>query len=138
MAASSHADVRLLTPEQLQVAASKELFVDRPGDAMLDESLRIFATPIQARGETFIIVVTDSLDERAKTLASALAVEISGLGAALIASCGIGYWVAGLALRPVETLRQRAAAISGDVLMPSGRRCRFHRSMTRSGASAAP
>ena len=114
VATSSHADVRLLTPEQLQVAASKELFVDRPGDAMLDESLRIFATPIQARGETFIIVVTDSLDERAKTLASALAVEISGLGAALIASCGIGYWVAGLALRPVETLRQRAAAISGD------------------------
>ena len=77
VAASSHADVRLLTPEQLQVAATKELFVDRPGDAMLDESLRIFATPVQARGETFIIVVTDSLDERAKTLASALAVEIS-------------------------------------------------------------
>jgi signal transduction histidine kinase len=116
VAASSHADVRLLTPEQLHVAASKELFVDRPGDAMLDESLRIFAMPVQARGETFIVVVTDSLDERAKTLASALAVEIIGLGAALIASCGIGYWVAGLALRPVETLRQRAAAISGDDL----------------------
>jgi signal transduction histidine kinase len=116
VAASSHADVRLLTPEQLQVAATKELFVDRPGDAMLDESLRIFAMPVQSRGETFIVVVTDSLDERAQTLASALAVEIIGLTAALIASSGIGYWVAGLALRPVETLRQRAAAISGDDL----------------------
>jgi two-component system OmpR family sensor kinase len=116
VAASSHADVRLLTPEQLQVAATKELFVDRMGDAMLDESLRIFAMPVQARGEAFIVVVTDSLDERTKTLASALAVEIVGLTAALIASCGIGYWVAGLALRPVETLRQRAAAISGDDL----------------------
>jgi two-component system, OmpR family, sensor kinase len=116
VAASSHADVRLLTPEQLQVAATKELFVDRPGDAMLDESLRIFAMPVQARGEAFIVVVTDSLDERAQTLASALAVEIIGLTAALIASSGIGYWVAGLALRPVETLRQRAAAISGDDL----------------------
>jgi two-component system OmpR family sensor kinase len=116
VAASSHANVHLLTPEQLQAAATKELFVDRPGDAMLDESLRIFAMPAQARGETFIIVVTDSLDERGKTLASALAVEIVGLAAALIASCGIGYWVAGLALRPVETLRQQASAISGDDL----------------------
>ena len=39
-----------------------------------------------------------------------------GLTAALVASCGIGYWVSGLALRPVEELRQRAAAISGDDL----------------------
>jgi signal transduction histidine kinase len=116
VAATSHADVRLLTPEQLRAAASNELFVDRPGDAMLDESLRILAMPVQARGESFIVVVTDSLDERAQTLASALAVEVVGLAAALIASCGIGYWVAGLALRPVETLRQRAAAISGDDL----------------------
>jgi two-component system, OmpR family, sensor kinase len=116
VAASSHANVRLLTPEQLQVAASHELFVDRQGDAMLDESLRIFAMPANARGEVFIVVVTDSLDERAKTLASALAIEIVGLAAALIASCGIGYWVAGLALRPVEALRQQAAAISGDDL----------------------
>ena len=121
VAASSHADVRLLTPEQLRAAATNELFVDRPGDAMLDESLRIFAMPVQARGETFIVVVTDSLDERAQTLASALAVEVVGLAAALIASCGIGYWVSGLALRPVETLRQRAAAISGDDLADAKR-----------------
>jgi two-component system OmpR family sensor kinase len=121
VAASSHADVRLLTPEQLRAAATNELFVDRPGDAMLDESLRIFAMPVQARGESFIVVVTDSLDERAQTLASALAVEVVGLAAALIASCGIGYWVSGLALRPVETLRQRAAAISGDDLADAKR-----------------
>jgi two-component system, OmpR family, sensor kinase len=116
VAASSHADVQLLTPDQLHVAATKELFVDRRGDAILDESLRIFAMPAHARGEAFVVVVTDSLDERAKTLASALAIEIVGLAAALIASCGIGYWVVGLALRPVEALRQQAAAISGDDL----------------------
>jgi signal transduction histidine kinase len=121
VAASSHADVRFLTPEQLQTAASKELFVDRPGDAMLDESLRIFATPAHARDETLIVLVADSLDERAKTLASILGVEMVGLGAALIASCGVGYWVAGLALRPVEALRQRAAAISGDDLANGAR-----------------
>jgi signal transduction histidine kinase len=116
VAASSYADVQLLTPEQLQVAAEHELFVDRQGDAMIDESLRIFATPVHAQGKTYIVAVTDSLDERAQTLASILGVEVVGLSAALLASCGVAYLVAGLALRPVEALRQRAAAISGDDL----------------------
>ena len=94
--------------------------MDRPGDAMLDESLRIFATPAHTQDETLIVLAADSLDERAKT-ASILGVEMVGLGAALIASCGVGYWVAGLALRPVEALRQRAAAISGDDLADGAR-----------------
>jgi two-component system, OmpR family, sensor kinase len=121
VAASSYADVRLLTPNQLQVAANRELFVDRPGDAKVDESLRVFAKPVHAQGKTYIVAVTDSLDERAQTLASTLGVEIVGLGAALVASCGVGYWVAGLALRPVEALRLRAAAISGDDLADGNR-----------------
>ncbi|HKX15990.1 MAG TPA: HAMP domain-containing sensor histidine kinase, partial [Propionibacteriaceae bacterium] len=81
----------------------------------------IFAMPVHARDEAYIVVVTDSLNERSQTLASALAIEVVGLTAALIASCGVGYWVSGLALRPVEALRQRAAAISGDDLA-DGRR----------------
>jgi signal transduction histidine kinase len=121
VAASSHADVRLLTPEQLQIAANRELFVDRPGDAMHAESLRVFASPVQAEGKTYIVAVTDSLNERAEWLAETLGVEIVGLSAALVASCGIGYWVAGLALRPVEELRRRAAAISGDDLADAKR-----------------
>jgi two-component system OmpR family sensor kinase len=121
VAATAYADVRLLTPEQLRDAAVGELFVDRPGDIHLDESLRIFAMPVHARGENFVVVVTDSLDERSQTLASTLGVEIVGLAAALIASCGAGYWVSGLALRPVEELRRRAAAISGDDLADTQR-----------------
>jgi two-component system, OmpR family, sensor kinase len=121
VAATAYADVRLLTHEQLRDAALGELFVDRPGDARLDESLRVFAMPVHARDENFIVVVTDSLDERAQTLASTLGVEIVGLAVALAASCGVGYWVSGLALRPVEDLRQRAAAISGDDLADAER-----------------
>jgi hypothetical protein len=79
MAATAYADVRLLTPEQVRVAATKELFVDRPGDAVVDESLRIFASPVQARGEVFIVIVTDSLNERAETLTSTMGVEVVGL-----------------------------------------------------------
>jgi two-component system, OmpR family, sensor kinase len=121
VAANAYADVRLLSPEQLRTATSGELFFDRPGDAAIDESLRIFVRPAYARGETFIVVVTDSLDERAQTLASTLGVELIALAAALVASCGIGYWVSGLALRPVEDLRQRAAAISADDLADAKR-----------------
>ena len=90
VAASSYPDVQLLTPAQLQAAASDELIVDRPGDARLDESLRILAMPVNARNEKYVVVVTDSLDERAQTLASTLGVEIVGLAAALLASCGVG------------------------------------------------
>jgi signal transduction histidine kinase len=121
VAATAYADVRLLTREQLRDAALGELFVDRLGDARLDESLRVFAMPVHARDENFIVVVTDSLDERTQTLASTLGVEVVGLAAALAASCGVGYWVSGLALRPVEDLRQRAAAISGDDLADAER-----------------
>ncbi len=121
VAASSYPEVRILTPQQLQAAASQELIVDRPGDARLDESLRIFAMPVHAPKRNYIVVVTDSLDERAQTLASTLGVEIVGLAAALVASCAVGYWVSGLALRPVEQLRRRAAAISGDDLADAER-----------------
>jgi two-component system, OmpR family, sensor kinase len=121
VAATAYADVRLLTPEQIRAAANEEIFVDRPGDAHLDESLRILAMPVRARGESYVVVVTDSLDERAQTLASTLGVEIVGLTAALVASCGVGYWVSGLALRPVEELRRRAEAISGDDLADAER-----------------
>jgi signal transduction histidine kinase len=121
VAASSYPEVRILTPQQLQAAASQELIVDRQGDARLDESLRIFAIPVHAPKRNYIVVVTDSLDERAQTLASTLGVEIVGLAAALVASCAVGYWVSGLALHPVEELRRRAAAISGDDLAEAER-----------------
>src|SRR5215203_567547 len=119
--ASSYGHVQLLTPEQLQVAATQELFVDRPADVLLDESVRIFAKPVQARGLSYIVLVTDSLEDRAEALASIFGVELVGLTFALLASCGIGYWVSGLALRPVEDLRRRAAAISGDDLADAAR-----------------
>jgi two-component system OmpR family sensor kinase len=117
VAASSYPHVALLTPAQLAAAATAETMADRKGDKALDESIRVFAQPVRARGEVFIVVVTDSLDERDETLASLLRLEIVGLGAALLASCAVGYLVAGLALRPVEALRKRASEISGDQLL---------------------
>jgi two-component system OmpR family sensor kinase len=121
IAASSYPNVALLTPAQLAAAATAETMTDREGDRALDESVRVFAHPVRARGETFIVVVTDSLDERDETLGSLLRLELVGLGAALLASCAVGYLVAGLALRPVEALRRRASEISGDQLLDAER-----------------
>ena len=117
IAASSYGDLALLTPAQLAAAALNETIVDRPGDSALDESIRILAQPVRARGQLFLVLVSDSLDERDETLASLLRLELIGLGAALLASCAVGYLVAGLALRPVEALRREASRISGESLL---------------------
>jgi two-component system OmpR family sensor kinase len=117
VAASSYGNLALLTPAQLAAASRTETIVDRPGDKALDESIRILAQPVRARGELFIVLVTDSLDERNETLASLLRLEVVGLGAALLAACTVGYLVAGSALRPVEALRRRASEISGEALL---------------------
>ena len=104
---------RLLTPEQLRDAAVGELFVNRPGDTTSRRVAQDLRDAMHARGENFVVVVTDSLDERSQTLASTLGVEIVGLAAALMASCGRATGCLGL-LRPVEETRPRAAAISAD------------------------
>jgi signal transduction histidine kinase len=43
-----------------------------------------------------------------------LARLVAGLGAALLLASAAGYWVAGLALRPVEAMRRQAEEISGE------------------------
>ena len=139
VAATAYADVRLLTAEQLRDAAVGELFVDRPGDAQLDESLRIFAMPVHARGENFVVVVTDSLDERAQTLASTLGVEIIGLAAALdrLMRCGLlGVWPRPAAGRGVAAAgrsdqrrrpgRYSASTAAGFARHRRGREARTH------------
>jgi signal transduction histidine kinase len=88
---------------------------------VLDESLRLLATPVPARGKSFLVVVCTSLDERNEALANLTRVEIVGLAGALLACCVVGYHVAGLALRPVEALRSRAAEITPEGLAPESR-----------------
>lgn len=86
---------------------------DRPGDAALDESVRIRAVPVRSRGAPAVLVVGASLDEPREALFALLRLELFGLGAALLATGLAGYLVAGVALRPVEAMRREAEAISG-------------------------
>lgn len=61
-----------------------------------------------------VVVVATSNDERAEALSALLALEVAGLGLALVVSGAVGYVVAGLALGPVEAMRRRAESITDD------------------------
>ena len=76
------------------------------------EPARLLATPVTSGGRRFVVVVGAPLDDKTESLRSLLAVlTIGGLGALLLASLA-GYGVASAALRPVEAMRSKAAAIT--------------------------
>ena len=63
-------------------------------------------------GERAVVVIGDSLSERDSSLASLNRLLLIALPLALLVAAFAGYEVAGAALRPVERMRSRAAAIS--------------------------
>jgi two-component system, OmpR family, sensor kinase len=112
VASTSHAVVPLLEASQLRRARTGELFADRPGDEHVDEALRLLAMPVRAGGERFVAVAGASLDEKDEALSSLLVLELVGLAVALVVASAAGYVVAGVALRPVDAMRRRAAEIT--------------------------
>ena len=110
--ATAQADRTLLTNRQLRAARSGPLFADRAGSGRLDEAIRVLAVPVRARGESYIVVVGSSLDEKYEALSSLLTLELIGLGIAAFVASAVGYRVAGIALRPVEAMRRQAEQIT--------------------------
>jgi two-component system OmpR family sensor kinase len=101
----------VLTSRQLARALRDTIIVASvklPGET---ESARFLATPVQAQGRHLVVVVGTSLEDR-DTAVSNLGglLVIGGLAALLLASLA-GYGAAAAALRPVERMRRRAAAI---------------------------
>jgi signal transduction histidine kinase len=101
----------LLSPSELRRAEQRTLFADRRSVPGLDEPSRLLATPV-TRG---VLVVGRTLQDRNEALASLRdELLITGPIALLLATLA-GYLLAGLALRPVEAMRRRAAAVSADM-----------------------
>jgi two-component system OmpR family sensor kinase len=95
------------------------------GTVTLSESdpVRLLADRVRAQGQTLVVVVGQSLEERNRALSDLGGVLLVGGPAALLLSSLAGYLLTGAALRPVETMRRRAAAISAadlDQRLPSG------------------
>jgi len=100
----------LLDSARLAEAQRGPLYIDMPAVPGLDESSRAFATAVDGR----VLVVGATTQDRAETLVELRnELLVAGPIALLLASLA-GYLLAGLALRPVESMRRRAATISAE------------------------
>ena len=95
----------VLSPVALARAERATTLVRR-GDA------RMLATPVDAQDRHLVVVVGASTRGRSEALDSLLTQLLIGGAVALALAAVAGYGVAAGALRPVESMRRRAAAIS--------------------------
>ena len=99
---------RLLSAKELERAGRGPTFADRSSVPGLDEPARLLAVPVD-RG---VLVVGATRENRAETLSSLRDAFLIGGSIALLLSGLGGYLLAGAALRPIESMRRRAAEIS--------------------------
>jgi two-component system OmpR family sensor kinase len=104
----------VLSRAELRRALAGEIYTNRGSVPGLDEPSRIFATHVTRSGRRLVLLVGITREDRAETLRSLRdELLIAGPIALLLATLA-GYGLAGLALRPVESMRRRAAAISAE------------------------
>lgn len=104
----------LLRPGQRRAAARSPLYATLGPVPGLNEPSRVLAMPVERGGRQLVLVVGETSQNNAETLASFRnELLIAGPIALLLASLA-GYLLAGVALRPVEVMRARAAEISAE------------------------
>jgi two-component system OmpR family sensor kinase len=106
----------LLQRAELERARGEAVFADRPSVPGLDEGARLLAVPVRRVGRRLILVVGATRGDRAETLSSLRDAFLIGGPLALLLASLAGYALAGAALRPIEAMRRRAAAISSASL----------------------
>ena len=104
----------LLSTSELRRAKRRPIYVDKTAVPGLNEGSRLLATTVRRGTRTVVLVVGTTRQNDVETLASfSDELLIAGPLALLVAS-GVGYLLAGLSLRQVESMRRRAAAISAE------------------------
>jgi two-component system OmpR family sensor kinase len=98
----------LLTPDELARARRGTVIAERPKHDRA-AGLRLLARPA---GTDRIVVVGESLAQRERALDALHALLAVGGPLALLVASLIGYALAAAALRPVERMRRRAAAVT--------------------------
>ena len=103
----------VLSPAQLAQARRRPVFVDRGPPPGQDDPVRLLARPVKREGRTLVVVVVGSAtDDRDDALASLRKQLLIGGPLALLLASLTGYGLASAALRPVASMRRRAAEIS--------------------------
>jgi heavy metal sensor kinase len=98
----------------LSAAVADATFADLSSVPGLDEPSRVLAVPVRRAGRPLVLVVGATKQDRAETLASFRTELLIAGPIALVLASVLGYVLAGLSLRPVESMRRRAAAISAE------------------------
>jgi heavy metal sensor kinase len=116
----------LLSVDERERASQGTLSLERAQVPGLDARWRLLATPVDSRSGKIVLVVGATLEERDEALGGLLGALVLVGPAALVLASLLGYAIATAALRPVESMRAEADAISGAELgrrlpLPSSR-----------------
>ena len=104
----------LLSAAELARVRRETIYADLQSVPGLDEPSRLLATPVERGGRRLVLLVGATKQDRAETLASFRDELLIAGPIALVLASLAGYLLAGLSLRPVESMRRRAAEISAE------------------------
>jgi two-component system, OmpR family, sensor kinase len=104
----------VLGSADLERAAAGPTFFERGDLPGIEGPARLLAAPVDAQGQSLIAVVGSSLEDRQESLDGFATLLLIGGPVALLLASLAGYGALGAALRPVEAMRRRAAAISAS------------------------
>jgi signal transduction histidine kinase len=111
LAATPGLEQPLLSGSEISRAKRESITIERPIPNS-DEAARLLAAPVDTQRGRRIVVVGTSLEQRGDALENlSVALLIGGPLALLLASLA-GYGLAAAALRPVESMRREAEAVS--------------------------
>jgi signal transduction histidine kinase len=102
----------LLSPAELLKSSRGPTMFGRKTVPGLAGSSRLLALPVQAQEQRVIVIVGSSLRQRESALSDLRTVLLLGGPVALVLASLLGYAVAALALRSVESMRRRALQVS--------------------------
>jgi heavy metal sensor kinase len=102
----------ILSHGQLVRANAGPMMVNSTRISGSSETSRLLAIPVQAQDQRVIVVVGSSLHQRDAALAELRTLLVLGGPVALALACLLGYGIAALALRSVESMRRRARHVS--------------------------
>jgi signal transduction histidine kinase len=100
-----------LTPSQLTRVTGGRTMIDHVRVPGSDDPYRVLVSTVDGRADR-LVVVGASLEARAEALDELRTQLLLGGSLALLLSSFIGYGIATAALRPVESMRREAAAVS--------------------------
>jgi two-component system, OmpR family, sensor kinase len=102
----------LLSRADLRRAEQRPIYVDKPTVPGLNEGSRLLATSVKRRDGPAVLVVGATRENNVETLARFRDELLIAGPIALLLASAVGYALAGLSLRQVDSMRRRAAAIS--------------------------